>query len=319
MTSMYRTADGNVPAEARIDAELLKALLDYVDDGVCLLDRDSHVRYWNCGAEHITGYLAQEVTGRRCAADLELCHNCDGVAMFEGICPLAKVKEDGKPRESILYIRHRQGHRVPVRMRAHAIHNDKGEVIGLAEIFARATAQGRTELAEAARHLGHDALSGAQNRAYGEMRLAHELEAVKRFGLAAAWMRVEIDGVDELRQRYGPSMVDTTVRMVAHTIDANIKSYDGLVRWDDTSFRVMVRHAVEARVSELARRLELMVRTSQVEWWGEGRTVTISIAAVMATADDTVDSLEERVEQALESDSALKIWQDGACRRERCD
>ncbi len=308
MLSMQRS-DGNIPANARIDAELLKALLDYVEDGVCLLDRTNHVVYWNHGAEQITGHLAQEVTGRHCSEGLELCYDCEGAALVDGECPLSKVKQDGKPRECLIYMRHKQGHRLPVRMRAHAIVDSQGEVTGLAEIFARASAQGRTELAEAARHLGHDALTGAQNRAYGEMRLQHELEAVKRFGLALAWIRVDVDGIEGMRYRYGPALIDATMRLIAHTIDASLRSFDGLMRWDETSFRVMVRHAVESRVRELTHRLELMAESSQIQWWGDGRNVRVSIGSVMAAEDDGVESLEERVERAVEAARALKLLQ----------
>jgi len=297
---MDQTAEGDLPVESRIDAELLETLLDRVDDGVCLLDVNHKVLYWNHGAERITGYLAQQVSGRHCSEELVLCQNGEGENLCDQNCPMALIRHDAKPRESELYIRHRDGYRVPVRMRGHAILDRAGKVTAIAEIFARATAQGRTELAEAARHLGHDALTGAQNRAYGEMRLKHELEVMGCFGLATAWLRVDLDGVDGLRERYGPVMVETSLRMVAHTIDANLRSFDALVRWDEHSFRVMARHAVVSRVEELAHRLELMVENSRVPWWGEGRAVTVSAAGVMAAAGDSVEALEQRVSQALE-------------------
>jgi diguanylate cyclase (GGDEF)-like protein/PAS domain S-box-containing protein len=293
MFSMQRTAEGNVPAEARIDAQLLKDLLDFVEDGVCLLDCNDRVLYWNHGAEQITGYLAQEVSGRGASRHPASCDHSGGT------CLVAKVKADGEPREEISFLDHKRGHRVPVRMRAHAIWDANGGIAGVAQVFARASAQGRTELAEAARHRGHDGLTGAVNREYGEMRLRQELEAVKRFGLAAAWMRVEIDHVGDLRHRFGNAMVDAVMRMVAHTIDANLQSYDALVLWDQTSFRVMVRHAVEPHVTELARRLELLVSTSQVKWWGESHSVSVSIASVMVKPEDSLASLEERAAYAI--------------------
>jgi diguanylate cyclase (GGDEF)-like protein/PAS domain S-box-containing protein len=293
MFSTQRTAEGNVPAEARIDAQLLKDLLDFVEDGVCLLDSNGHVLYWNHGAEQITDYLAQEVSGR----DASL--HPASYDHSAGACLVSQVKEDGKPREQIIFINHKRGHRVPVRMRAHAIWDANGRIAGVAQVFAPASAPGRTELAEAARHRGHDTLTGAVNREYGEMRLRQELEAMKRFGLAAAWMRVEIDHAQNLRHRFGSGMVEAAIRLIAHTIDANLQSYDALVLWDQTSFRVMVRHALEPRVTELSQRLALLVSTSKVEWWGEGRSVSVSIASVMAKPEDTLSSLEERVGRAI--------------------
>lgn len=294
---MHRTAEGNVPEQARIDAELLKDLLDYVEDGVCLLDLTNHILYWNHGAEQITGYLAREVAGRHCSEELALCSDCQGTALSGGVCPLARVKQDGKPREAVIYVRHRAGYRLPVRMRAHAILDAGGRIAGVAEVFARASARGRTELAQAARHRGHDILTGVLNRDYGEMRLRHELEVMETFGVALAWLRVELEDAGGLRQRFGHGMVDAAMRMIAHTIDANLNSLDMLALWDETSFRVMVRHAAEPRVAELARTLTLMVNASEVEWWGEGRKVGVRISTVMAEAGDTTGALEERILQ----------------------
>jgi len=297
---MQRTVDGSVPEEARIDADLLKAILDYVDDGVCLLDREDRVLYWNHGAERITGYLAQEVFGRRCREDLWLCHDNEGDAVAEPAGPSASIQQ-GKPREGTIYVRHREGHRIPVRMRAHALLDANGQPTGVVEVFARASAQGRTELVRAARHAGHDGLTGALNRKYGEMLLTNEFASMKRFGLASAWIRVEVEGVDALKQRFGQGMIESALRLIASTIDANLNSYDALVRWDETSFRVMAPHAVEPRVADLAKRLVVMIRASQVKWWGEIHHVDVTVAAVMTDPEDTVTTLERRAAGAIES------------------
>jgi PAS domain S-box-containing protein/diguanylate cyclase (GGDEF)-like protein len=291
INSMQRTVDGDVPAQAHINADLLKKILDCVDDGVCLLDRENRILYWNHGAEHITGYLAQEVFGRHCRKDLSLCHDREA-------SPLT-TQEDGNPRECTIYLRHRDGHRVPVRMRVHAILDDQGQVTGLAEVFARASAHGRTELATAARHGGHDGLTGALNREYGEMLLAHELASMKRFGLASAWIRADVDGLEMLGRKFGHGMVESVMRMIAQTIDANLNPYDALVRWDASSFRIMVRHAGEQRVKDLARNLSVMIGASQVQWWGEQHSVQVSIAGVMTDPEDSMTTLEQRAHVAI--------------------
>lgn len=283
-----------------MDVDLLKALLGYVTDGVCLLDLEHRIVYWNRGAEEITGFLALDVTGRNCSDQVGLCACPDGVVVSRATCPLSKTSDDGQPREAILYIRHHQGHRVPVRMRAHAIFDADGHVTGVAEIFTRAGAQGRTELSLAARHSGHDPSTGAVNREYGEMRLAQELAVSQRFGLSTAWMRVDLDRVDALERNFGRGLVDAAMQMIAHTIDANLDPLDCLVRWDARSFRVMLRHAVDARVAELAARLTLLIRGSRINWWGEARDISVTIASVIAAPDDTVESLEARLAPGLQ-------------------
>ena len=179
--------------------------------------------------------------------------------------------------------------------------------MGVAEVFAHASAQGRTELATAARHGGHDGLTGALTREYGEMLLAHELASMKRFGLASAWIRADVDGLDLLKRQFGHGMIESALmRMIAQTIDANLNSYDALIRWDASSFRIMVRHAVEENVQELAHKLATMIRTSQVQWWGEKHDVEVTIASVTTAPEDSVDTLEQRAAEAIDSLRAIR-------------
>src|SRR5579871_6453567 len=119
-----------------MDADLLRTLLDYVSDGVCLLDRDHRIVYWNHGAEKITGYLAQEVAGKSSSEQLGLASD------FK--CSLSQLSRDDNSPECVEYIRHHHGHRIPVRMGIHPVTDADGEIGGIVGVFSRASAQGRT-------------------------------------------------------------------------------------------------------------------------------------------------------------------------------
>jgi PAS domain S-box-containing protein len=54
---------------------MFEAVVDSIEAGVYLVDRDGKIVYWNHGAETISGYLRQQVTGRYCG-DKTLAH-CD--------------------------------------------------------------------------------------------------------------------------------------------------------------------------------------------------------------------------------------------------
>lgn len=47
-----------------------KHLLDEMYDGVYFVDRHRRILYWNGGAERLSGYSADEVTGRFCGDNL---------------------------------------------------------------------------------------------------------------------------------------------------------------------------------------------------------------------------------------------------------
>ena len=48
------------------NAEIFRAALESLQTGVCVVDRDRKINFWNDGAERITGYLRQDVLGRFC-------------------------------------------------------------------------------------------------------------------------------------------------------------------------------------------------------------------------------------------------------------
>src|SRR6476661_5987437 len=46
------------------DPEIYQTVLEGLETGVYLVDRNRRIRFWNKGAEQITGYLRQDVVGR---------------------------------------------------------------------------------------------------------------------------------------------------------------------------------------------------------------------------------------------------------------
>src|SRR5579871_3886071 len=105
-----------VVPQALLDGELHKKLLDQLDTGIYIVDRDRRIVYWNGGAERITGYLAHEVTGQFCHGDLLVHCNSSASVLCGSRCPLKGVIDDGKPRECVVFLKHRHGHRLPVRL-----------------------------------------------------------------------------------------------------------------------------------------------------------------------------------------------------------
>ena len=97
------------------NAEVFRAALDSLQAGVCVVDQDRHIRFWNEGAERITGYLRQDVLGRFCGEILLVKFHENKVALCEQSCPLVAAMRDGKPRESRVYLHHKSGYAVPIR------------------------------------------------------------------------------------------------------------------------------------------------------------------------------------------------------------
>ena len=294
-------SENTVVQQALVDGELHKRLLDQLDTGIYIVDRERRILYWNGGAERITGYLAHEVAGQFCHGDL-LVH-CDeqGNVLCGTHCPLKNVMQDGSPRECLVFLRHRYGHRIPVRVRSSPIRDSEGKIIGAVEVFDPAVAPARYANWQL-HHFGClDELTGAASRRYGQMRVRQALEGLNEFGIPFGWLRIGLNEAERFEQRYGPGITEAALKTVAGTLDGNLGSLDVLTRWANTEFRVEVHYSSRLELADLAEKLVVLVRASALDWWGDRLRVCVSIAGAAAEHGDSLESLEARVAEVFES------------------
>jgi len=214
-------------------------------------------------------------------------------------CPLSATMLDGKPRGCTVFFRHKHGYRVPVQVRARPIYDAAGVLVGAVEIFEEMAAarHEKTHPLEAFECL--DELTGAARRDYGEMKLAHELEALNRFGIPLGWLRIELDGIEELEHRYGHGMIDTASKLIAGTVDANVGVLDVFTCWGRAQFRLAAHNCSRQMLAELAQKLVTLVNSSNLEWWGDPLRITVSIAGELAERGDSLELLEARTAAAF--------------------
>ena len=111
-----------------LNPEIYRAVLESVPVGVYLTDRKRQIVFWNASAERITGYLGQEVIGHFCHDNLLMHCDENQVALCDGACPLAQTMQDGRTREANIFLRHKEGQRVPVRVQAVPLRDEFGVI-----------------------------------------------------------------------------------------------------------------------------------------------------------------------------------------------
>ena len=121
--------------------ELLTAsgvILDSLNDGVYVCDRDRRIVFWSKAAERITGWQSGDVVGRRCL-DGVLCHiDKDGHQLCgEEFCPLHRSMVTGSQSTVglIVYAQSKSGGRIPMEVTVSPIRDAAGEIIGGVETF----------------------------------------------------------------------------------------------------------------------------------------------------------------------------------------
>ena len=297
MSALDPDSDNSVVEQALRDGQLHKALLDHLEAGIYMVDRTRRILYWNRGAEQISGFLSQDVAGHFCQGDLLMHCDSSGRGMCGKGCPLSAVMLDGKPREHDFFLRHRQGHRVPVHVRSRPISDPAGAIIGAVEVFEPLTVPAPIDRRALNEHGCLDPLAEVANRVYAEFRLGQALEALLAFGISFGWMAVKLDDVENLEHRYGHGLVDAAVKMTARMVDFNLGPQDTAARWDRTELRIEVHSCWGVGLGDLTAKLRALTLASDVDWWGDRVRVPVSIAGVMAEPGDSTKSLEARISQ----------------------
>ncbi len=136
--------------EFKFDHEFIKLLWESMADGVFTLDGNGRITSWNPAMEHITGYRAEEVMGRGCSF-LNF-NKCFGKSCPSGIeeCEILRYK---RMDSTECFLRHKDGHDVPVVKSARIVMDENGRLRGVVE-----TITDLTELKEARKKV-EDALS----------------------------------------------------------------------------------------------------------------------------------------------------------------
>jgi PAS domain S-box-containing protein len=292
-------SDDPVVQHALRDETLHQALLDDLEQGVCIINRDFRILYWNHAAERISGFLSHEVAGQANHGDLLLhCANCDVMLGLKN-CEVEEAAE-GKLRASIVLLLHREGYRVLVYVRSRAIRDRNGATSGALEIFEEIMASAHPGVREFEAFECADGSVRAANRKYGELMAQHAIEALNAFGIPFGWLRVGLDGAADMDRGFGHGMVEAALKLVAAAIERNLGPRDVLTRWEGAGPRVQINRCSHSELGATAERICLIVRASSLEWWGDRLRVTVSVGGTTAEPGDTIDSLDARASEAFE-------------------
>jgi diguanylate cyclase (GGDEF)-like protein/PAS domain S-box-containing protein len=293
--------DPKVPA-VPIDPAFYKELLDHMSDGVYFVDRERRVLYWNEGATRLTGYKAEELLGRCCQDDI-LCHiDYSGKRLCQEGCPLTASIADGGLHEANVFLRHKQGRRVPVNVRVQPIRGADGTVIGAIEIFSDDAAQTESRRkAEAMKRLAFlDHLTQMPNRRFLEMSIQTALSEYQVHKDPFGLLMIDLDQFKGINDSFGHSCGDRALQEVAKTLTGALRPTDIVGRWGGDEFVAIVGNVNREILDKLARRCTVLVEETSVESNDERNiSLSISVGAALVRPDESAEELIKRADRLM--------------------
>ena len=254
----------------------------------------------------ITGHLRHEVIGHSCVAEGLLHCNQPDCEFCTDDSPLARAIKTSHPAEAGGYLHHKSGHEVPVRIRAVPVHNAHGSIIGAAETFEDQPAAASSGDREDSLNLpGHvDDLTGVANPARMQSHLHETLATFSELLVPFGVLCFRLERFEHFRASFGPEATAALLRVVARTIEGALWKSDFVGRWSDDQFLVILKGCREEALCSVRDRIRHMLASDAIEWWGEKRSLPISIGQATAQPGDTMDALMERAQKSLAAASA---------------
>jgi diguanylate cyclase (GGDEF)-like protein/PAS domain S-box-containing protein len=268
---------------------------------VYFVDPDRKIIYWNKSAELLTGYKSSEIVGNHCWNNILMHIDLEGNSLCHGPCPLARSMKEDRMLEQEVYLRHKNGYRVPVLVRASPIKDGEGRVIGAVEIFSDNTPKITLEqkVGELQKLTLLDALTEVGNRRYAELILRSRLDEMRRYGWRFGLLFIDIDNFKDVNDTYGHGTGDKVLRMVAKTLQNAVRSSDVVSRWGGEEFIAVIGHADKQVLSLLSNKLRVLVEQSNFFDGRELINVTISIGSTVSTMEDTPETLLRRADKLM--------------------
>lgn len=279
-----------------------KNLLEQLYEGVYFVDTQRRITYWNRAAHRISGYSPEEVVGHYCQDNI-LNHVDDaGTQLCFNKCPLVATVESGIPHECELYLHHKQGHRVPVRVRVTPIRDTNGKIIGAIEMFVETSSE--KQRSQRIQHLEArgflDSLTELGNRRYLEIELFKALQDFRQHGLPFGAILADVDHLRILNEHYGHAVGDNALRAVAQTMSNSVGDTDILGRWSVDEFLILVQHSSLDHLGETAERCRALVERAAIRVGPDQAMVTISAGASTVDPLDTMEMFIRRLENLLQ-------------------
>ncbi|AEV29346.1 PAS domain S-box/diguanylate cyclase (GGDEF) domain-containing protein [Sphaerochaeta pleomorpha str. Grapes] len=280
--------------------ELYSVILGNIHEGVYFVDTERKITFWNKGAERITGYLETEVLGKFCYENILKHVNQQGIHLCLQGCPLHQTLIDGQDREALVYLHHKNGHRVSVKVKT--IPMCEGDtIVGAVELFNDNSE--REELENNLENLKvlamKDQLTNLANRRYTEIFLNSKMQELDKLGIPFGIVFMDIDRFKVFNDTYGHEIGDAVLKMVSKTIGGSLRSTDLIGRWGGEEFIAIFSGVDEKQLWDLSEKMRMLVENSTLDVEGESLYVSISLGATVVVEPSDLDSVVKRADDLM--------------------
>jgi len=242
-------------------------LLDNLYEGVYIIDHQRRILYWNKSAEQITGYKSEEVLGKTCYDDILKHTDKMGNNLCSSSCPMVKVINEGIYVEDEVYLHHKVGYRLTVKIKGIPIKYGK-KVIGGIELFNPILKTNGVDSKEEDDMVSlalKDPLTKVFNRRGLELIYPLRQREMMLLNYYVGCLLFDIDNFKKINDTYGHDCGDKVLFTIAKTFVNILRERDIVVRWGGEEFVLIVFVKDAQIVNSIGNRIVKIVESLFIE------------------------------------------------------
>jgi two-component system, cell cycle response regulator len=285
-----------------IEANYNNDLIPYLYEGVYVVDQKRKIIFWNEGSERITGYKASEVMSHFCYQNILQHIDINGKQLCLEGCPLHDTLKTGRINEAHVFLRHKDGFRVPVMVKSLPIYDDQQQIVAAIEVFTderfqRAIYDENIQLKD---KLKFDPLTKVANRHFFDFQIAKRIEEACLFNRVFGLLMIDIDHFKTVNDTYGHLVGDEILKIVASSLAANVGSRDTVTRWGGEEFAILIEVDDQESLLNIAEKLRHVIMSSSYQTEATSNiTVTVSIGGTLYRKGEDVNTFIGRADQKM--------------------
>src|SRR5262249_33948642 len=132
-----------------------------------------------------------------------------------------------------------------------------------------------------------DPLTGVGNRRHSEAQLQLALSECSLEHCECGLLFVDVDNFKSVNDSCGHDVGDQVLKIIAETLQHNIRATDSVGRWGGDEFVVVLRRIQPEQVAAVANKMRWLIARSLVSYGERKLHITVSIGAVVGRASDT--------------------------------
>ena len=191
-----------------------------------------------------------------------------------------------------------------MRVRAVPVHNAHGSIIGAVQTFEDQQSSTAEQRDDSQIPGCVDEVTGVASHLMMQSHLRETLGTFAEVQVPFGVLCFRMEGLEHFRASFGPEAATSLLRVVARTLESALWKTDFVGRWSDDQFVVILHGCREDSLHAVRERVRRMLAGNSIEWWGERRSLPVSIGEATAQSGDTIDALMERAQKALDAASA---------------